>query len=129
MLCRLWIFFFKIDFFENFFQEYYKSLNQFRSCSDPTFCRARIWVQTVCKSYHQTTRVCQVNTLHNGHFFRVFVVCGIFQNRLFFKSLFQEYYKSVKQFWILIRPNVVSCPDLATNCLQKLSPDDMSMSS
>ena len=39
-------FFYKIIFFEKFFQEYYQSVNVLSGL---------IWVQTVCKSYQQTT--------------------------------------------------------------------------
>ena len=38
--------FFKINFFEKFFQEYYQSVNVLSGL---------IWVQTVCKSYQQTS--------------------------------------------------------------------------
>ena len=39
LFCFLLIFF-KFNFFEKFFQEYYQSVKQFGSRSDPTFCRA-----------------------------------------------------------------------------------------
>ena len=41
--------FFKSNFFEKLFQEYDQSVKQFESRT------GLIWVQTVCKSYQQTT--------------------------------------------------------------------------
>ena len=38
--CRLLIFFFQINFFEKFFQDYHPSIKHFRSRSGPTFCQA-----------------------------------------------------------------------------------------
>ena len=46
--CRLLIFF-KINFFENFFQEYHTSVKQIGS-----ILSGLIWVQSVCKGYQQT---------------------------------------------------------------------------
>ena len=37
--CFFRVFFFKISFCENFFQEYHKSVKQFGSRSGPTLCR------------------------------------------------------------------------------------------
>ena len=49
IICRL-LNFFKINFFEKFFQEYHQSVNQFES-----IVSGLIWVQTVCKGYQQMT--------------------------------------------------------------------------
>ena len=50
-LC-LSVIFFKIIFFENFYQELYQGVKPFGSRSGSTF-----WVQIVCKGYKQTTKV------------------------------------------------------------------------
>ena len=47
--------FFKINFFEKYFQESHQSVKQFGLCSGPTKLSGLILVQTVCKSYQQTT--------------------------------------------------------------------------
>ena len=47
--------FFKINFFQKFFQEYHKSVKQFESRAGPTFCRAWSGYKTVCKGNQQTT--------------------------------------------------------------------------
>ena len=44
-------FFFKIKFFNKFFQEHYQSVKWFDSRSEWVL----IWIQTFCKSYQQTT--------------------------------------------------------------------------
>ena len=46
---------FKINFFENFFQEYNLSVKQIGSHIRPNISSGLIWVQTVCKGYQQTT--------------------------------------------------------------------------
>ena len=48
--------FFKINFFEKFFQEYHQNVKQIGSRSGPMFVGPDL-VQTVCKSYQQTTLV------------------------------------------------------------------------
>ena len=51
-------FFLKIILLFSFFQEHHQSVKQFGSRPVWTFCRsATIWVQTVCNSYQQTTKV------------------------------------------------------------------------
>ena len=50
------VFFFKITFFEIFFQEYNQSVKQIGSTSSPPLS-GLIFVQTVCKAYQQTTLV------------------------------------------------------------------------
>ena len=47
------VFFFNINFFERFFQEYHQSVKQFGARS----VRVWYWVQIVCKGYQQTTKV------------------------------------------------------------------------
>ena len=62
LFCRLLIFF-KIKFFENFFQEYHQSIKQFGSRSGPTFHWGLIWVQIVCKGYQQMTLIGRVKMM------------------------------------------------------------------
>ena len=52
LFCRL--IFFKINFFEKFFQEYHLSVKQIGSRLGPTLS-GLVWVQSVCKSYQQRT--------------------------------------------------------------------------
>ena len=49
---RRLVIFFKINFFENFFQECHQSVSQFGSISG-----GMVWVKTVFTGYHQTTLV------------------------------------------------------------------------
>ena len=49
--------FFQSKLFRKIFQEYHLSVKKIRSRSGPTFCRALIWVQSVCKGHEQTTLV------------------------------------------------------------------------
>ena len=60
LFCCLLIFFKssfeKINFYENFFQEYSQSVKQFGSRS-ARLVSGLIWVQTVCKGYQQTALV------------------------------------------------------------------------
>ena len=53
LFCCLLIFF-KINFFEGFFQEYHQSVQQIGSRSGLTFCQA---CQSVCKHYEQKTQL------------------------------------------------------------------------
>ena len=70
-ICCLLLNFFKNDL-KKFFQEHYQSVKLFGSRSGPTFYRmlVLIWVQTVCKGYQQTTKVCFRRCL-----IKVFPVC------------------------------------------------------
>ena len=54
MICRLFVSF-RINVFENFFQEYYLGDRQFGFRSDLTFVSGLICIQTVCKDKLQTT--------------------------------------------------------------------------
>ena len=47
--------FFKINFFKKFFRAYHLSVKQIGSRSGPHILKGPIWVQTVRKSYQQTT--------------------------------------------------------------------------
>ena len=55
LFCRLLVFFFKIKFFEKISQEYHQSIEQFGSRSGLTLRWGLICIQSVCKSYQQTT--------------------------------------------------------------------------
>ena len=50
-------FFFKINFFENYFQEYHQSVKKAWTQIRPEVLSGLIWVKTVCKGYHQMTLV------------------------------------------------------------------------
>ena len=56
LLSSVVVFFFKINFFEKFFQEYNKCQTVWIQIR-PGILLGLIWVQTVCKSYQQTTLV------------------------------------------------------------------------
>ena len=56
LLCHLLIFF-KINFFEKFFQEYHQNVKQFWILIRPDSLSGLIWVQIVCKSYQETILV------------------------------------------------------------------------
>ena len=49
--------FFKIKFFEKFFQEYYQSVAKNWIQIRPDILSGQIWVQAVCKGYQQATKV------------------------------------------------------------------------
>ena len=57
MLFVVCCFFFKINIFEKFFQEYYLSVKQIGPRSGPDILSGLNWVQSVCKVYEQTTLV------------------------------------------------------------------------
>ena len=56
-------FFFKINFFKNFFQEYQKLPSESQTVwiqIRPDILSDMIWVQTVCKDYQQMKLACRV---------------------------------------------------------------------
>ena len=83
LFCCLLIFFFKISFFEKFFQEYHLSVKRFGSRSGLTehVLSGLIWFQTVCKSYQQTTLVGKESKL----IYRLYVSM---KQALYFKKLY-----------------------------------------
>ena len=93
MIGNFFMFLSSVDFFSNieFFEKLFSGI--LSDCQTvwiqvrPAFRRAWIWVQTVCKSYHQTTLVGQVSTLHDGYFFVFLSSVDFFFKIDFFQKL------------------------------------------
>ena len=72
--CRL-LTFFKINFFEKFFQEHYQSVKQFGSRSGPTLCRSwsgsKLFAKVINKKWVAT---CKEELTRVGNFRTVFVI-------------------------------------------------------
>ena len=126
--------FFKINFFEKFFQDYHQSIKQFGSRSGPTFWSG----SKLFASYQQMTLVgqdlikCQMiiqdiashsishwrknidtfkisNSLHTRYipnFF--FVVCLLFSKTFFFPKILSGVPSECQTVWIQIRPDILS---------------------
>ena len=93
VFCRLLIFF-KVNFFEKFFQELYQlSVKQIGPRSDPTFCRA-------CSGSNLFAKT--------GKFFHAFCHLLIFFQNQLFRKFISGIPSGCQTDWIQIRPNILS---------------------